>query len=231
MFEDYLCFLTALPFLSVGFDVDTAGTVLGITPPLGAEASIDFGIGSIGASIDLMDLTLTPSLSLTQDLSLSIDNVSVAYEFSDGRATQFARNLTDKIAVRWNDSPLGITPIYEIEASVSNNTGLAVDFKFNLDLLKGSIGAEVIGFDLGTSSFGPLASLPVDLDGFSFPSIFDDTFGLGGFSAMRGAEINVAIARAQFAAGQRDWDASASWSGIPGIPTATTDVQLGKIVD
>lgn len=214
-------------FLSVAFDVDTAGTLLGITPPLGAEASLDFGIGSVSASLDLLDLTLTPSLSLTQDLSLNIKDIGVSYAFSDGQATKHASSLTDKVDVMWSGKDLGITPTYTIAAEVTNKTGLAVDFAFDIDLLKGSIGAEVIGFDLGSESFGPLASIPVDLGGFAIPSIFDDTFDLGGFSTLKGQTVNIAISEAQFKSGSRDWDASSSWEGISGTPSSTTDVQIG----
>ncbi len=216
-------------FLSVAFDVDTAGALLGIVPPLGAEASVDFGIGSVGASVDLIDLTLTPSLSLTQDLSLAINDVSVAYEFGSGQRIE-TNNLTDKIDVFWSsdNTKLDITPYYSIAASVTNQTGLAVDFNFTVDLLKGSIGAEILGIDIGNAAFGPLASLPVDLGGFAIPSIFDSTFGLGGFSEMRGQTINIGVSQAQFKAGLGDWDASSSWTGINSTPSSTTDVQLGR---
>lgn len=215
-------------FLSVAFDVDTAGTLLGIVPQLGIEGAVDFGIGSVGGSFDLIDLTLTPAFSLTQDLSIAINDISVAYEFSDGQSKQFASSLTDKVDVLWTGSPLSITPVYNIDVSVTNSTGLSVDFDFSLDLLKGTIGAEVLGFDLGNKSFGPLASLDVDLGGFAFPSIFDSTFDLGGFSEMKGADVNISISQAQFKSGKGDWESSSSWNGISGKPNSTTDVQLGQ---
>jgi hypothetical protein len=215
-------------FLTVDFDVDTAATLLGISPPLGAEVGLDFGVGSVSASIDLVDITLSPTLSLTQDLSLSINNISVSYLFDDGRAAQSASKLTDKIDVLWTGNALNITPVYNIAATVTNDTGLSVDFDFSIDLFKGSASAEVLGFDLGEASFGPLAQINQSLGGFTIPKIFDSSFALGGFSETKGADVSISISQAQFKSGLGDWESSSSWTGIPGKPTSTTDVQLGQ---
>ncbi|MDP5133538.1 MAG: hypothetical protein NWQ54_21860, partial [Paraglaciecola sp.] len=41
-------------FLDISLDVDQLGTSLGILPPLGVTADVDFGIGSVSATVDLI---------------------------------------------------------------------------------------------------------------------------------------------------------------------------------
>lgn len=227
-------------FLDLNIDVDALGTKLGILPPLGGSASVDFGVGSISANIDLLDLDFKPTLNLDQEFSLSIDSVDVRYEFDrtvlaglaggtlSNRNSISVSDITDKIDVTWTDGlSIGITPIYSVQASLTNKTGLSVDFDFNIDILKGSVSGEVFGFDAGSASFGPLASLPFDLGGFTLPPLFEDSFSLGGFGSARGAKIAIAISESVLTANNGIWTDSGAWDG--NTPNSNTDVQVGGL--
>ncbi|WP_158967960.1 hypothetical protein [Paraglaciecola sp. L3A3] len=223
-------------FLDISLDVDQLGTSLGILPPLGVTADVDFGIGSVSAAVDLIDLTLTPSLALTQDFSLSIDNIGISYAFDDSvlagvsggplsNVTSLDNlNLNQQIDITWtDDESLGITPIYNIDVSLTNNTGLRIDTTFDIDLLKGSISGEVFGIDMGTSKFGPLAKIPFDLGSIELPPLFDSSFALAGFDGTAGNKLLFSTDNLDFKADRLDWNDKDSWEGgnIPLINNVT----------
>jgi hypothetical protein len=223
-------------FLDISLDVDQLGTSLGILPPLGVTADVDFGIGSVSASVDLIDLTLTPSLALTQDFSLSIGNIGISYAFdeavfagmSGGPLSSVTRlddlNLNQQIDVTWTDGKnLGITPIFAVDVSLTNKTGLRIDTTFNIDLVKGSISGEVFGIDMGSSKFGPLATIPFDLGSIELPPLFDSSFALAGFDGTAGNKLLFSTDNLEFKAGRRDWNDKNSWEdgNIPLINNVT----------
>ncbi len=209
-------------FLNLDVDIDQLGTNLRILPPLGGNASVDFGVGSISSEFDLLDLSFTPSLSLDQDFSISIDRLGVSYEIERfdlsgnlvGSQQLVANSLTDQLSLLWNDSEnINITPTYEISASLQNETGLSVNFDFNVDILKGSISAEVFGIELGSASFGPLAQLSnFDLPSADLLTLFNNSFGLEGFSALTGETIGLGLVNRTFdGSGTNNWGQSSSW--------------------
>jgi hypothetical protein len=211
-------------FLDISLDVDQLGTSLGILPPLGVTADVDFGIGSVSTTVDLIDLTLTPSLALTQDFSLSIGKIGISYAFdeavlagvSGGPLNSVTRldnlNLNQQIDVTWTDGKnLGITPIYSIDVSLTNKTGLRIDTTFDIDLLKGSISGEVFGIDMGTSNFGPLASIPFDLGSIELPPLFNNTFALAGFGDQAGSKFLFSTNNIDLKVGWNSWHNAASW--------------------
>lgn len=213
-------------FLDISLDVDQLGTSLGILPPLGVTADVDFGIGSVSASVDLIDLTLTPSLALTQDFSLSIGKIGISYAFdeavlagvSGGLLSSVTRldnlNLNQQIDVTWTDDKnLGITPIYSVDVSLTNKTGLRIDTTFDIDLLKGSISGEVFGIDMGNSNFGPLASIPFDLGSIELPPLFNNTFALAGFGDQAGSKFLFSTDNVDLKAGWHYWNTASSWEG------------------
>ena len=213
-------------FLDISLDVDQLGTSLGILPPLGVTADVDFGIGSVSATVDLIDLTLTPSLALTQDFSLSIGKIGISYAFdeavfagvSGGPLSSVTRldnlNLNQQIDVTWTDGKnLGITPIYSIDVSLTNKTGLRIDTTFDIDLLKGSISGEVFGIDMGTSNFGPLASIPFDLGSIELPPLFNNTFALAGFGDQAGSKFLFSTDNIELKVGWNYWNNAGSWEG------------------
>lgn len=223
-------------FLDISLDVDQLGTSLGILPPLGVTADVDFGIGSVSAAVDLIDLTLTPSLALTQDFSLSIGNIGISYAFdeavfagvSGGPLSSVTRlddlQLGQQIDVTWTDGKnLGITPIYAIDVSLTNKTGLRIDTTFDIDLIKGSISGEVFGIDMGSSSFGPLATIPFDLGSIELPPLFDSSFALAGFGDTAGNKLLFSADNLEFNAGRHEWNDASSWEdgNIPIINNVT----------
>jgi hypothetical protein len=224
-------------FLSLDIDVDQIGTAIGILPPLGVEADVDFGVGSVSASIDLVDLTFTPEMSLTQDFSLSIKDIGVSYVFDEAVMAGLTEDsmsmvsglnvndLNDDIFVTWTDGQdLGITPIYDITVELTNQTGLTVSADFTVDLLKGSISGEVFGIDMGSESFGPVFQMPFDLGEFGSLNVFDDSFELAGFDAEEGNKFLFSSDNINFAGGFGYWNDETSWDGeIPLI----NDVTIG----
>jgi hypothetical protein len=223
-------------FLDISLDVDQLGTSLGILPPLGVTADVDFSIGSVSASVDLIDLKLTPSLALTQDFSLSIGKIGISYAFdeavfagiSGGPLSSVTRlnnlNLNQQIDVTWTDGKnLGITPIYSIDVSLTNKTGLRIDTTFDIDLIKGSISGEVFGIDMGSKKFGPLATIPFDLGSIELPPLFDSSFALAGFDGTAGNKLLFSTDNLEFKAGRRDWNDKNSWEdgNIPLINNVT----------
>ena len=233
-------------FLDISLDVDQLGTSLGILPPLGVTADVDFGIGSVSASVDLIDLTLTPSLALTQDFSLSIGKIGISYAFdeavfagiSGGPLSSVTRlndlNLDQQIEVEWDENKkLGITPIYDIAVSLTNKTGLRIDTTFNIDLLKGSISGEVFGIDMGTSRFGPLAQISFDLGSIELPPLFNSSFALGGFGDQQGNKFLFSTDNVNMkTGGVFNWTDASSWENgsVPLINDVTisgTDVNPG----
>ena len=209
-------------FLNLNVDIDQLGTNLRILPPLGGNASVDFGVGSISTEFDLLDLSFIPSLSLDQDFSLSIDKIGVSYEIQrfDNLGNIFstqllvANNLTDEFNLIWNDNQsINITPIYQISASLHNQTGVSVNFDFNVDILKGSISAEIFGIDIGNDSFGPLAQLGnFDLPSADLLTLFSNSFDLGGFSKIAGETIGLGFVNRTFdGSGTDEWGQNSSW--------------------
>lgn len=221
--DDILATSGSDEFLNLDVDIDQLGTNLRILPPLGGNASVDFGVGSISSEFDLLDLSFAPSLQLDQDFSISIDSLDVSY---DVRRFDLAGNLletrsfedfniTDQISLIWNDKQtINITPTYEISASLQNKTGISVNFDFNVDILKGSISAEVFGIDLGSASFGPLAQLSnFDLPSADLLTLFNNSFGLEGFSALTGETIGLGLVTRTFdGSGTNNWGQSSSWA-------------------
>lgn len=224
-------------FLSLDIDVDQIGTAIGILPPLGVEADVDFGVGSVSASIDLVDLTLTPEVSLTQDFSLSIKDIGVSYVFDEAVMAGLTEDsmsmvsglnvsdLNDDIFVTWTDGQdLGITPIYDITVELTNQTGLTVSADFTVDLLKGTMSGEVFGIDLGSSSLDPLYQKTYDLGDLGALNLFDDTFELAGFDAEDGNKFLFSSDNLNFTDGWAFWSDETSWDGdIPLI----NDVTIG----
>lgn len=225
-------------FLDINIDVDQLGTNLKILPPLGAEASVDFGVGSVSAAFDLLDLTMTPSLALEQDFSLSISDVNVSYLFdSTVRAGVAGGSLSNvnslnnldlnkQINILWSGADVGVTPIYDIGVQLTNKTGLRIDTSFSVDLLKGSVSAEVLGIEMGSASFGPLFNLGVNGPSLNLPPFMDSSFALGGFADESGGRLLFTTQAAEWLGGTGNWTSGSKWS--TGSAPLTNDASLGQ---
>ena len=225
-------------FIDVDIDVDQIGTIIGVLPPLGVVADVDFGVGNVSGALDLLDLTLTPSLSLTQDFSLSIKEIDVRYVFDEAvnaglsdssmsSVTELsANNLTDDIFVEWTDNKnIGITTLYDIAVEFINDTGLKLAADFTIDILKGSIAGEVFGIDMGSSKFGPLLTETFDLGETAPLSIFKERFDLGGFDQQKGNKYLLSTENVTARPGRGNWNDASTWEG--GIPFVN-DVTINR---
>jgi hypothetical protein len=225
-------------FLDINLDVDQLGTNLKILPPLGGEAAVDFGVGNVSASFDLLDLTMTPSLALEQDFSLSISDMSVSYLFdSTVRAGVAGGSLSNvsslnnldinkQINILWNGADVGVTPVYDIAVQLTNKTGLRIDTSFSVDLLKGSVSAEVLGINVGSASFGPLFKIGVDGPSLSLPPLIDSSFALGGFGDESGGKLLFTTQAAEWRGGTGNWASGSNWS--TGSAPIANDASLGQ---
>ncbi|WP_034474488.1 beta strand repeat-containing protein [Aestuariibacter salexigens] len=211
-------------FLEIGIDMDQMFTTLAGLPPLGVTAGLDFGIGSVSATADLLDVTLSPALELTQEFDLNITDMRVSYAFDraveaglkgQSRSNRNSLNnlaLGQQIDLKWTGPDIGITPTYDIDLSLTNKTGITINSSLSIDLLSGSVSGDVAGIDLGTKSFGPLVNLPFNGPSFDLPPLFNDSFALGGLSNETGTKLLLTTAQASWREGRDgNWNTNTNW--------------------
>lgn len=178
-------------FIGVKADLDAMLTALG-TPPAG----ITTDVGPMNLKIDGFDAKVGPELDAFQDLVLKSElHVDLMFDRAvliDGLGEQTGWSGL------WKDLPdmavLGetvFTPVFSTVATLTNRTGVELDFTFVAKLFELTAG---LGLPLLPElKVGPLFEKEIllgdDLVSFSF---FDDTFRLAGFNSFDGQAFTVA---------------------------------------
>lgn len=192
--------------LSAQFDLDAAATLFAGLPPAGLNFDlIDAGPIKLSASFDLIDVDAGPVLGITQDFEFT-PTLMVDLAFSNPLQIAGLAGLHDSWAGRWSDLPdfaiqetTTFTPTYWLDALLTNDMGLDLGLVGTLDLLKLGATASVGGVDLlnfNALSLNNLLGIGNEL--FSTPkvgfSVYDTTFGLGGFNRLAGNPFTLSIA-------------------------------------
>lgn len=154
--------------------------------------SVDFAsVFSVG--YDLVKVEYGPSLKLLQDFQLDPTlMVDLSFDhpiYVDGLGT------VTSLSSPWDslpsfslldDVPVTVTPTFWLNALFSNDTTLGIYGNFTLDALDASLSVNALGLSGNLLSLGPLYSFNASNDFYNLPSLFDNTFALGGFNSIVG---------------------------------------------
>lgn len=177
------------PFLGLNADItDLATGLLGLPSTHGS-----FGVsGLLTVNYNLIDIVDALNLGITQGFSLN-SNVMVRYHVVDvGSAPRdfftptFSVGTPVNFAIPAGDQHAFITPIYTINASLLNNTGLSLSDCLNVT----GLGGDINILSVADPGFGPLINASQCWPIGSL-SVFDSTFGLGGWNVAQGATFEV----------------------------------------
>jgi len=192
--------------LSAQVDLDGMATMFAGLPPAGLNFDlVDTPVFKIGASLDLIDVDAGPVLGLAQNFEFK-PTLMTTITFSkpvqiagkSGPQTSWTGKWSDLPAIAISENTVA-TPVFWIDASLTNNMGLDLGLQGTLDLLKLGATASVGGIDvlgLNPLSLNNLLGLDNTLfetDKLLF-DIFSNTFGLGGFDQIAGAPMLLALA-------------------------------------
>jgi hypothetical protein len=189
--------------LSLQLDIDGAATLFGGLPPFGGNVDlIDSGPFKLGASLDFIDVDAGPVLGVTQNFEIE-PTLMATLSFSN--PVQIA-GFTDPQTIwsgRWSDLPqlaitetTTVTPMFSIEAMLTNTLGLDLGLTGTLDVLKLGVTGLIAGvpvLDSDSISLNNLLGVGDTLFqtsriGFS---VYDDTFSLGGFNQILGSPFTL----------------------------------------
>lgn len=168
-------------FLELGLDVDSfLFTLLGLPNPF----EIEWDLGIVWATIELLDLDLSLGLNFLQDFAMTVNSLEGTITFEDGSSQSFDFDTDITVANASsldvnNDGIIG----YELELApdvdLLNDTELGFNFGVQFDVLKLS-GGYNIGVDSGSFSLGPVfdAGTTVPLGSIDvYENTFDLAFG------------------------------------------------------
>ena len=191
--------------LSLQLDLDGAATMFGGLPPAGLGVDlIDTKGFKLGVHFDFLDADAGPVLGVTQDFNFT-PTLMTTIDFSNPVAIAGQSGLFDSWTGKWSDLPdfaitqdTTFTPIFWLDASLQNKTGLDLGLTGTLDFLKLSATANVLGVDL--LKLDPLSLnnlLGISNELFSTPKlgfdVFDKTFALGGFNMITGPSFTLSV--------------------------------------
>ena len=186
-------------------------TVFPNIPPLKAKVEHGFAIGSVGVSAAAVDTAIVPRLDLTQTAAVHSNGVAVTLglnrqamarlvnadgTFPEGEnyvaITSKTLKSNQKLQFQEGVNPqdLIVTPTYAPDALLESKFGLSIGSSVTVDLLKGDVKGDLLGFDLPKQTFGPAFTASLDLGNTPFANFFaPDPFELGGFNTVRGGRL------------------------------------------
>ena len=186
-------------------DVDAAATLLGGLPPTGVKYSpIDTPAFKVEVAFDLIDVDAGPVVGLRQDFELT-PTLMVDLAFSNPVQIAGLAGLHSSWTGLWGALPqfaitemTTFTPTFWLDAQLKNITGLDLGLVGTLDVLKLGATASVGGIDLlefNDISLNQLLGLGNTLFETDklFWSVFESTFGLGGFNTITGASFTLGV--------------------------------------
>ena len=191
--------------LSLQLDLDAAATLFRGLPPVGLKLTpIDTGPFKLQVSFDLIDVDAGPVLGLTQDFEFT-PTLMASIEFSNPVQIAGSPGQQNSWTGKWSELPqfaiadtTTFTPTFWLDALLKNDMGLDLGLVGTLDLLKLGATGSVGGVDL--LDFNPLSLnnlLGIGNELFKTPkvgfSVYDTTFGLGGFNRVAGTPFTLSI--------------------------------------
>lgn len=174
--------------LAVNADVDALVPLI----PVGGAG---IGVGPFNLTLDAYDAKVGPTMSLFQDFTLTS---TLMADLAFDRPVEIGGTLYDSLfTTAWDKLPaLRIfedtlfTPTFWLDAVLESKTGLAFGLDLTLDFLKGNLSLGPL-----QASLGPLVSLSLFETEFGRVNVFDDSFALGGFEALRGDSFMLSVLR------------------------------------
>jgi hypothetical protein len=191
--------------LSALLDIDGAATIFGGLPPAGLNFDlIDTPAFKVEVDFDLIDVDAGPVLGLRQDFEL-LPTLMVNLAFSNPIQIAGIAGLQSSWTGLWGALPqfaisqtTTFTPTFWLDAQLRNNTGLDLGLLGKLDVLKLGATAKVGEIDLlefndiSLNQLLGLGNTLFETDKLFF-SVFENTFGLGGFNLITGTSFTLGI--------------------------------------
>jgi len=158
--------------------------VLGTSVDITSNFSVGYDLVKVeyGPSLKfLQDFQLDPTLmvDLSFDHPVNVDGLGIVTSLSSPWDSLPSFSLLD-------DTPVTVTPTFWLNALFSNDTTLGIFGNFTLDALDASLSVNALGLSGELLSLGPLYSFNKTNDFYNLPSLFDNTFALGGFNSIEG---------------------------------------------
>lgn len=192
-------------FLSANADLVTLATralnAIGVpVPPLRGSAGINIGIAGGSVNWNVLSAVINAGLGVQQNLGLTANRLAgtlningVNRPFTVGQDFSFVMPGT-------TGNNLNIRATVGLDANLSNRTSLNLNSNLNLSALEGSATVTYPDptwrnpFRRGsrTAGFGPLFQRNVPLGSGNIATLYNESFGLGGF-AQRNFDFNVPV--------------------------------------
>jgi len=180
---------TQSDFVKVFADVDT---LIPVIPPGG----VNLEVGPLGVSLNAYDLKVGPTMDVFQDFEVTSD---LFVDFLFDKDVEVAGvGLTRGWSGLWENLPdfkvferTVFTPVFSVISALTNQTGLTFGFEAVAKLFEVGVGIGLGPISI-SGTLGPLfeKSIPFAED-FASISLFDKSFALEGFNAVRGASFVV----------------------------------------
>ena len=191
--------------LTAKIDLDAIAAARGFIPPTGASFDIiNAGGFKIGVSGDLIDAEAGPTLGVTQNFTFR-PTLMATVNFSRPVQISGQQGQRNSWTGPWSDLPsfaiegtTTFTPTFWLDAMLTNKFGLDLGLVGTYDVLKLTISAKAGPFEvLKTNPVSMnralgLGNTMFETDKLSF-SVYDDTFGLGGFQQIAGQSFTIAV--------------------------------------
>lgn len=192
----------------LNLDVDDLIGLIPGAPTLGIGGTFedDSGAVVIGASADIADIDLTPSLTLeqsftltptlmvsldfNQDVVVSTDGGTNFFSLTDAATLDLA--VGDDFNLQWDDSapPLEITPTYSLTAMFGNKTALDIDIAASIEFFKAAFSLSVLGTEIADEEVGPVIGISCDA-GVCEQKFFGSPIANSGFTVPDPAAIEL----------------------------------------
>ncbi len=176
--------------------VDLDGLLLAPLGLPGGGISLDVGIFDMSA--DLIDIDTGPILKVAQNFELT-PTLFVKLEFDQPVMVAGMANPVTSLISLWDALPdiallsdfTTVTPTFFIEGLFSNDTLLAIDGIFQVDVLKASLALSAFGLSLDIGQLGPLFQFLQQGNLFNTPPLFAEDYQLGGFNSVMAASFQL----------------------------------------
>lgn len=182
--------------LDLRLDLDgLAFAAFGLPSVLGQSFELELGsLGALEIGYDLVDVELGPTITIEQFFELD-PTLMVTLDF-DAPVLLDGLGEVMSLTVPWDAlpdlaltdaNPVTVTPTFDLDVLLTNRTRLGIDGVFTVDFLTAFASVDFFGLSADLGTLGPL--LPgIDQRGnlFNSPSLFDQTFALGGFDPIIG---------------------------------------------
>ena len=172
-----------------GIDLDVDALVPFI-PVGGFTASF----GPLSAGVDVFDIDFGPDIDVTQDFTLTPDELLVTFDLSE--EAEIDGVLTNMFTTRFDElgdidirlfAETTFSPTFVLDAMLASSLGLDIDQTFTIEGLSASLGLTPFQVDIG-----PLISADIDVDPLQVElELFSNTFEVDEFAAVSGPSFTL----------------------------------------